>query len=304
MVFAHAGCTGRRGWVFAALVFSLVRCVGADQTGSIIQLAFWNIRDFSSSSRNATELRQIATVIHTNDVVAICELNDKTVLGQLCAVLNTFGGDWRSLQTSRKVGNSTGTKEYYGYVYRRDKVWPRSSVRILRERKFLVPGESVKTRFDREPAHCKFARLDGRFDFTVMVVHVTWGTLESHRKAEVRMLAGYFQTVQDGDATDDDVILCGDFNQNVNEAGSLTELLTMPNLVDTTVAGTPTVVQGSSTYDHILFETNFVTEHTGARGVTLFDQTLFGGDAAAARLAGSDHRPVWVQLRVPAGDDE
>jgi hypothetical protein len=65
--------------------------------------------------------------------------------------------------------------------------------------------------------------------------------------------------------------------------------------VDTTVAGTPTVVQGTSTYDHILFETNFLTEYTAAQGVTLFDQTLFGGDVAAARLAGSDHRPVWVQ---------
>jgi endonuclease/exonuclease/phosphatase family metal-dependent hydrolase len=241
--------------IILGLALGLGTDLRADQTGDIIQLAFWNIRDFSSSSRDATELRQIATVIRTNDVVAICELNDTTVLGQLCAELNTFGGDWRSVQTSRKVGNSTGTKEYYGYVYRRDKVWPRTSVKILRERKFTVPGETTKTRFDREPAYCKFATLDGHLDFTVMVVHVTWGTLESHRKAEVRMLAGYFQTVQDGDASDDDVILCGDFNQNVNEAGSLAELLTMPNLVDTTTAGTPTVVQGSSTYDHILFET-------------------------------------------------
>jgi len=64
------------------------------------------------------------------------------------------------------------------------------------------------------------------------------------------------------------------------------------------------VVQGDSTYDHILFETHFLTEYTGAHGVTLFDQTMFGGDAAAARLAGSDHRPVWVQMRVPAGDDD
>jgi hypothetical protein len=72
----------------------------------------------------------------------------------------------------------------------------------------------------------------------------------------------------------------------------------MPNLVDTTEATPPTVVQGNSTYDHILFETNFLTEYTGTHGVTLFDQTMFGGDTAAARLAGSDHRPVWIQMRV------
>ena len=39
-------------------------------------------------------------------------------------------------------------------------------------------------------------------------------------------------------------------------------------------------------------------------GVTRFDDEMFGGDDAAANLACSDHRLVWVRLRVPGQDDD
>ena len=39
----------------------------------------------------------------SNDCVAICELNSNKVLGLLCLELNTFGGNWKSIQTSKKI---------------------------------------------------------------------------------------------------------------------------------------------------------------------------------------------------------
>jgi hypothetical protein len=75
-------------------------------------------------------------------------------------------------------------------------------------------------------------------------------------------------------------------------------------MVDTTDPAPPTVVRGASTYDHILFERRYVTEYDGVHGVEAFDETLFGGDAARARTAVSDHRPVWIVLRVPERDDD
>lgn len=38
--------------------------------------------------------------------------------------------------------------------------------------------------------------MDGHLDFTVMVVHITWGALESHRKAEVPSPAQQFYRVR------------------------------------------------------------------------------------------------------------
>src|ERR1043166_940233 len=90
--------------VLLALLFLRTASQAADQVGSIIQFASWNIRDLSTNSRSRAELHQIATVIHSNDCVAICELNDKKVLRLLCHELNTFGGDWKSIQTSKKSG--------------------------------------------------------------------------------------------------------------------------------------------------------------------------------------------------------
>ena len=41
-------------------------------------------------------------------------------------------------------------------------------------------------------------------------------------------------------------------------------------------------MDSANTYDHILFQTNFVKEYTGAPGVTKFDEAMFPGNEAAA----------------------
>ena len=268
-----------------------------------IVVGFWNIRDFSAASRSREELALIARVAHRIDCLAICELNDTQVLRSFARELAALGGEWGGVQTASKSGNTPGSSEYYGFVFRSDKLRIRAPPRILPERTFLVPGEAAAHRFDRDPGVCSFATHDGRLDFTLVVVHVTWGTKVAYRKAEVRALRDYFQQVQDEDPDDQDVILGGDFNRDVGDE-SFAELLSIPSMVDTTDPSPPTVVRGTSTYDHILFERRFVTEYEGVHGVEAFDETLFGGDAAKARTAVSDHRPVWIVLRVPERDDD
>ena len=275
-----------------------------NQTGSIIQVACWNIRDFSTTTNRAPDFSAIAQILHTNDCVAIVELNDKAALVQLCKELKKTGGKWKSASTFSKAGNTPGSKEYYGFVYRSDKLWKRSSVSILSEQTLTVSGDPQSYRFDREPAVCKFATFDGRMDFTIMVVHITWGSAEKYRRAEVCALTNYFITTLKKSKTDKDLLLMGDFNQNVGAANSLTEVLKLPTMMDTTSPTPPTVIDSANTYDHILFETQYVTEYTGTHGVTLFDEEVFHGDKAAAIKACSDHRPVWIQLRVPPQDDD
>jgi len=227
-----------------------------------IVVGFWNIRDFSAASRSREELALIARVAHRMDCLAICELNDTQVLRGFTRELAALGGEWEGIQTPSKTGNTPGSSEYYGFVFRSDKLRIRSPPRILPERTYV-----------------------------------------SYRKAEIRALRDYFQQVQDEDPGDQDVILGGDFNRDVGDE-SFAELLSIPSMVDTTDPAPPTVVRGASTYDHILFERRYVTEYEGVHGVEAFDETLFGGDAARARTAVSDHRPVWIVLRVPERDDD
>jgi len=305
---SHALDPLHRGLFLGCFLLLVAHCTfGAspDQTGSIIQVAFWNIRDLSVASRDQTELRQIGQVMHSNDCVAISELNDKEVLKKLCTELEAQGGKWKRLQSSKKRGNTSHTAEFYGFVYRSDKVWKRSGVRLLPDLTFDIPGVTNGCHFDREPVWCKFATLDGRLDFTLIPVHITFNKKEQIQKAEVRFLTNYFARAQKAVSKDKDLMLMGDFNENVGAQDSLGALIAgIPGLIDTTDPTPPTKVDSANTYDHILFQPVRLTEYTGAHGVTRFDETMFAGDKAAAKKACSDHRPVWVRLKVPAQDDD
>jgi hypothetical protein len=74
-------------------------------------------------------------------------------------------------------------------------------------------------------------------------------------------------------------------------------------LADTTDGTVPTHISGKSTYDHILIHPSYTTEYSGTHSVIRFDETSFGNDDKAAKLAGGDHRPVWIELRVTDDDD-
>lgn len=277
-----------------------------------LTIGFWNIRDFSyddpattqkEGSRDPSELATIARIAHAFDCFAVCELNDTAVLPELCKALAQLGGQWQSAQTPEKSGNTPASAEYYGFVYRSDRLKIRAPPRILPKSTYTPPGEAPRE-FDREPATCSFATLDGRLDFTLIAVHITWGTKVEYRKSEIRLLKDYFVQIRDEDPSDNDIILMGDFNRDVGDPGSLTELLTIPTMIDTTDSSTPTVIKGDSTYDHILFQTQFLSEYSGRRGVIKFDEDLFSNDDDKAREVVSDHRPAWVVLKLPEQDDD
>src|SRR4051812_33116897 len=92
--------------IVACLVFRVfIASATPDQTGSAIQVAFWNIRDFSTSVKRAPDFPDLARIIHSNDCVAIAELNDKAALTKLTQELGKLGGKWKSAATSKKSGN-------------------------------------------------------------------------------------------------------------------------------------------------------------------------------------------------------
>ena len=167
--------------------------IQASQAGQLLRIGFWNIRDLSNSSRDSSELAQIASIAKEFDCLAICEINDNTVLRSLKYKLNGLEGRW-SYRTGAKVGNTPSTAERCGFLFRYDKLRVRGTPRVLPPVSYTPPGESARE-FDREPFVCSFKTLDGRFDFTVLVVHITWGSKTTYRIGEVQSLTNYYETV-------------------------------------------------------------------------------------------------------------
>ena len=257
----------------------------ATPAASTLRLAFWNIRDLSTKSRDAAERALICDVVGDFDVVAICEVNDGEILPALVAVLDGRGHRWGSV-TSAKVGNTPASAERYGLLYRDDEldvVWSRQLPEVTTEAG--IP-------FDREPFVVGLKTEDGGFDFAVMIVHITWGKRAAPRIAEVKALARYYREIA---ATEPDIVLAGDFNRNADDERSVRWLAGELGVISTTDPAVPTVITGTSTYDQIMLRPALFA---GNHGVIEFDDTVFSGDDGRARVAASDHRPIWAQVRV------
>ena len=256
-----------------------------------LEIGWWNIRDLSSQSRSDEEISQIALVIETLEVVAVGELNDPEALKRIAESLGT---EWEWAATSNKIGRRAGTREYYGFLWNSEVVEMIDSVRV---------DPDPQDDFDREPAWATFRTLDGTLDFTLIAVHITWGTRVGPRKEEIRALAQVWDRTQRATPDDDDLVLVGDFNRKVGDDAFI-PLLSLPGMVRANEETGPTNISSNTTYDQIFISREVTREWTGEYAVIAFDELFFDNNDALAKEAVSDHRPVWIRMRIPAQDDD
>lgn len=283
------------GWIFKTLVRRWAGAVPGGPTpvaadAGAIDLFWWNIRNLSTTSRTDGELAQIASVLRSAEVVAIGELNDTQVLGRLAT---TMGPTWRHT-ASPKNGRTPDTAEHYGFL------WNGAVLDIVGA---VQVDTAAAATIDREPAWCTFRTNDGHLDFTVIAIHVTWGSTAAGRQEEIRLLPDTWNRVQTATTVDDDLILVGDFNRNVGDV-SFDGLLSVAGVVRAEENPPSTHISGTSTYDQVFLDPGRTTEWSGGMQVHRFDEELFADDDAAASLACSDHRPVSIRLRLSGGDDD
>ena len=223
------------------------------------------------------------------DFIAIVELRDETVLIRTEAILEGMGRDYDYVM-SPPVGAKV--KERYAFLF------DPQIVRVIEDGEvFPDPNDA----FLREPYFATFKA--GEFDFTAIAVHVIWGDTVNQRRREVQALANVYRAVQAADDAEQDVILLGDFNRNPDDQLAYRPLLSIPSMRYLFQLPQKSHIKDTSLYDNIFFQTNYVTEYTGDRGIERFDEAHFGNDDAAASLAVSDHRPVWGIFRIDADDD-
>jgi len=251
-----------------------------------LRLASWNIRIFSTGSRDDAELALIADRLEPYDLVAIQELRDEEVVDRTLQLLADRGHTFQAVISS-PVGR--GVKERYAFLYRPGKV------QVLGlERLYPDPDDA----FIREPFWASFRA--GEFDFTLVTIHSIFGDSKRERRAEALRLDDIYQLVQGADPSEQDVMVLGDFNLPPDDSG-FAELAAL--LTPLFTGEVRTTISDRSLYDNIWFDPAYVREWTGEIGVDRFDETAFGNDDKVASLAVSDHRPIWATFRTDQDDD-
>ncbi len=257
---------------------------------SEVKLAAWNIRMLSDSSRNDVELRQIASILIDYDLIAISEVHDETVLKRIQRILSERGAEYGYLISDPIGRQGSFYRERYAFLYYK------GLVSVVQEGAFYPDAADGEDDFVYDPYWATFRA--GKFDFSVIVVHVLWGDTIGGRQAEVMELAEVYKFVDRANGAEDDILLLGDFNREPDDTKAYSNLMALPSMTHLFDLPEKSHIRDSSLYDNIFFQEQAVTEYTGRSGIDKFDETDFGNDDTAANFAVSDHRPVWAVFRI------
>ena len=177
---------------------------------STLKLAAWNIRVLSDDSRDDAELHKIAKTLIDYDFVAISELRDEKVLKRLQRILSESGAEYGYLMSEPVGQMGSPHKERYAFLYYK------GLVSVITDGAHYPDAADGKDDFVRDPYWATFRA--GKFDFSVIAVHVVWGDAIAGRQAEIMKLADVYQFVQQANGeTEDDILLVGDFNREPSD---------------------------------------------------------------------------------------
>lgn len=303
------------------LWWSEVSCLGAlstgkNQAGEEIRIGFWNLQTLRDFSRERQDFRAVAQAVHHLDCIALAEVYDERAASKLVNELTIIGGRWNKVKNRRAVGFTLATSQRYTIVYRSDRLEVVGMPYTLAKADAVVPGDLGRQRLEHPPLFCKFATLDQRLDFTLMLMVATERPQRAPAKpgvmpskphaptdAEIEGLRDLFVQASAKDPHDRDLILIGNLQRDVGTP-SLAPLMSLPGIVDLARPEQPTSLEGSHTFEHIFFQKPHLAEFNGKSGVDRFEQTWFNGNIREAMRACSDHRPIWFSLTVPARDDD
>jgi endonuclease/exonuclease/phosphatase family metal-dependent hydrolase len=263
-------------------------------------LASWNIAQFSEKKK-ARSLQYIADICERFDIVAIQEV--KTNLEGLAKLQALLPGHYQIL-----VSDPTGNNERMAFLYDKRTV---ISTGLVCEIAFNgLIANPVVFQFQRTP-YCASFRA-GRFDFTVVSVHIAEGSNQGEvglalREKEIQELVGFIKREAARprhSVFDPDFFLVGDFNIEADGdrffqalTGGDEPRFQMPPGMHKL----GTNFDRTKTFDKIAWIPSQEFKFTGKFGVVPFGDVLYkepGQPAATARKEISDHLPVWAEFRV------
>ena len=235
-------------------------------------------------------LSKIAQTLIDYDFIAISELRDEKVLKRLQRILSVSGAEYGYLISDPVGREGSPHKERYAFLYYK------GLVSVVKAGELYPDAADGNDDFVRDPYWATFRA--GKFDFSIIAVHVVWGDTVAGRRAEVMALEAVYEHVQAANGAEDDVLLVGDFNREPDDTLAYRNLIALPSMTHVFQLPQKSHIRDSSLYDNIFFQSDAVTEYLGRSGIDKFDETDFGNDDKAANLAVSDHRPVWAVFSI------
>ena len=226
----------------------------------------------------------MAKVLSNFDLIGIEEVMHEKGLKKLKAYLNRLTGEkWEYIISENSVG-SEGYREYYGYVYRKEK--------FQEVRKLGFYKEKNENEFMREPYGAYFK--SGNFDFVYVICHSIFGDKEKQRLIEASNYINVYEYFLK-ESGESDVIIAGDFNVpadspafvNLKENAGVSHLLS-PEENLTTLSDERLV----SSYDNFFINKEKTKEFIGNSGVYNF---VKNDNYAIIKKYISDHLPIFSE---------
>ena len=165
------------------------------QSSAEISLCTWNLKDFGKT-KDATEIKFIATTIKEYDIIAIQEVvagdGGAQAVARLSDQLNRMGNKWEYVISDPTSGSNK--KERYAFIWKTSRIRPIGKAWLD-----IKYGHEI----EREPFFITI-KVDGKI-VTLCNFHAI--TKSMHPETEVK----YFKYLPN-DHPDKNIIFCGDFN--------------------------------------------------------------------------------------------
>lgn len=270
--------------IIFALFFSLSTLSLADEA----YIASFNILRLGAAKK---DMIQTAKILKGFDIVGLVEVINRDGVEELVDALNKQSDEKWDYHISPFGVGSSKYKEYFAYVYKKDKV------KFIKSEGFYKNGKSSLL---REPYGATFQI--GNFDFTFVLVHTIYGNNESQRKAENYKMVDVYNYFQDRDEKENDIFIAGDFNlyaldESFKPLYKHSDKITYA--IDPAIKTTIGTKGRANSYDNFFFSQKYSQEFTGSSGALDFS----GDNPKQMREIVSDHIPVFIVVETSKDDD-
>lgn len=270
--------------IIFALFFSLSTLSLADEA----YIASFNILRLGAAKK---DMVQTAKILKGFDIVGLVEVINRNGVEELVDELNKQSDEKWDYHISPFGVGSSKYKEYFAYIYKKDKV------KFIKSEGFYKNGKSSLL---REPYGATFQI--GNFDFTFVLVHTIYGNNESQRKAENYKMVDVYNYFQDRDEKENDIFIAGDFNlyaldESFRPLYKHADKITYA--IDPAIKTTIGAKGRANSYDNFFFSQKYSQEFTGSSGALDFS----GDNPKLMREIVSDHIPVFIVVETSKDDD-
>ena len=271
-----------------SIIFALFFILSTLSLADEAYIASFNILRLGAAKK---DMVQTAKILKGFDIVGLVEVINRDGVEELVDELNKQSDEkWDYHISSFGVGSSK-YKEYFAYVYKKDKV------KFIKSEGFYKNGKSSLL---REPYGATFQI--GNFDFTFVLVHTIYGNNEAQRKAENFKMVDVYDYFQDKDKKENDIFIAGDFNlyaldESFRPLYRHADKITYA--IDPAIKTTIGTKGRANSYDNFFFSQKYTQEFTGSSGALDFS----GDNPKLMREIISDHIPVFIVVETSKDDD-